>query len=326
VPSGKNLFFHKQRIVYFFAPLSIVLLIFYIFLIENAPSLSQSPLLLLISFLPKAMIIVSLYIYIKSNNKYFLYLFLILIFLSFAESSRRIYITIFFILLPLIISYIYQRHGKISFIHKLNFSIVLIIFFIFLNFLRSSHDFGEGYEEDSEILNTINYIQNMRSIDTFYNTSFIIENFPNNYNYYYGETYFAALVMFIPRSIWNEKPVSFAAPLGVLQRLDTQDFTFEDWNSINQFSLSPGFIGEAWANFGILGVIILSALFGAFTRIIDNTVNIIDIVRNINLLPYLSYYGAAFILLRGDFFSAVYFTIFFYIYLKLLVKFGTFRA
>ena len=301
-------------------PLSLILLIVFRFLIILFPNQTKNPLFLLISFLPKATLVILFFLYISKRKKRYLKLILFFLLLSFTESSRRIYVTLFVITLSIFMGYYIFQNKKMQRSIKFLILFASIIFFFFLNFLRSEHDFGVGYEKNALIANTIEYIITLKSLDTFYNTAYVIDNFPRKYIYYYGETYSSVLFMFVPRIIWSDKPVSFAAQLGVLERTGNRDFTLEEWRNTNMFSLSPGFIGEAFANFGLIGVLILSFLFGVVTKKFDSGIHISEVFRNINVMPYLSFLAIFFLLLRGDFFAAVYYSIFYFIYLKLIIK------
>lgn len=315
-----NNYFNVDKFNKIIIPLSALFLLFYTSVDILIPSLSDNPILILIGFFPKATTIFMIIMYLKTRNKIYIILSLVFILFTFTETSRRVYITFLFIVIPVILSYIIYMKIRIKFIYKFLFVVVLISFFIFLNYLRSTHNYGEGYDPNNKIKNTINYIVTLKSLDTFYNTAYVIKNFPNKYEYYYGETYISVLFMLLPRSLWEEKPIGFAAQLGVLQRLNTQEFSFDKWNSINKFSLSPGFIGEAYANLGFLGIIILSILFGLISKLYDTRIKLEDLFTNYNILPYMSFYGSFFLLLRGDFFSALYFSIFYFLFFKIIIR------
>ncbi|APG60426.1 hypothetical protein LPB144_08420 [Christiangramia salexigens] len=302
-------------------PISFIFLIVFAVLQVLYPAETKNPFFLLISFLPKATTVLFFLFYLETRKKKYLIFFLIFMMFSLTETSRRIYITLFFILLPIFIGYFNYRN-KILPRRTKNFLVIIgLSFFIFLNYLRANHDFGEGYKEDNLIGNTWHYIISLKSLDTFYNTTFIIENFPNRFNYYLGETYSSVLFMFVPRAIWLDKPVGFAAPLGVLQRNGEQDFTLAEWQEINMYSLSPGFIGEAYANLGIIGIITLSFVFGVQCKKFDLSFRPEMMYHNYKYVSYFAWCAAFFLLLRGDFFSAVYFSVFYFIFIRLIVKY-----
>ena len=122
--------------------------------------------------------------------------------------------------------------------------------------MRADHDFGEGYIEGARVQNTIMQITSLRNADTFWNSAFVLDNFPQRFSYYWGKTCSSVLVAQIPRALWPEKPVGFSAPLAYMVRTGSQDFTVDGWLAIKQFSLSSGMVGELYANFGLIGCII----------------------------------------------------------------------
>ncbi len=309
------------KLLYIVTPVSLVFLAYFWYQVSflgNSSAIST-----LISFLPKALSVVLLYLYIstsKKKNSLLLLLGFILLFLAFGERSRRVYITLLLILTPILMSRYYSFIVK----SKVGFKVLLVsIFissFIFMSSLRSDFDYGDGYIENNKLQSTLNYMSQMKAIYTFTNTAFVFENLPDKWDYYYGETYLAFFVQVIPRSMWHDKIVGFGAPLGLLRKGGIREFTNDDWLSeVNGYSDSPGFIGEAYANFGYAGIIIASLLFGYITRVYDYNVRMKDIVTNIEYLPYLSFYGSFFVLLRGDFVSAMFFSTLFYIFTKLII-------
>jgi oligosaccharide repeat unit polymerase len=78
---------------------------------------------------------------------------------------------------------------------------------------------------------------------------------PKREGYLYGATYLAALTLFIPRSIWPDKP-------GLCGSLAARTFYFDnaDWG------IPCDSIGEAYWNFGIPGVCVVFFLYGYFHK------------------------------------------------------------
>ena len=187
----------------------------------------------------------------------------------------------------------------------------VVVIFLFLNFMRSEHNYGRDFVDRGRVQNTINYIVNLRSIDTFWNTAFIIENFPKKFKYYYGETYAAIPVGFIPRSVWKDKPVGLSAPLGIMQKFGFQeDFNADNWKLLNKFSLSPGLLGEAYANFGIYGILFIPILLGFLSRKLDLVIQAGSYGHSLNSSLFLS---AFFLVHRGDTYVATTPSIFLYL-------------
>ena len=83
----------------------------------------------------------------------------------------------------------------------------------------------------------------------------ILAYVPKREGYLYGSTYLAALTLFIPRSIWPDKP-------GLCGSRAARTFYFDnaDWG------IPCSSIGEAYWNFGIPGVCIVFFLYGYFHK------------------------------------------------------------
>ena len=79
----------------------------------------------------------------------------------------------------------------------------------------------------------------------------------------YGLTYFTQLVNPIPRAIWPNKPVGDA---GLIM---ARAYGAVDRNGEPTMTSSPGFLGEAYLNFGFLGLLIVPAAAGVIVRAWD---------------------------------------------------------
>lgn len=299
--------------------LLLLIVIFYAILYFYSLKDSTNNYIQALSSIQKAAIILTLFAYLKSSKLKYLFATIIITLFSFFESSRRIYITVFMTVVVVFIAYVSKQKLEFKKRAKILLSILFIVFFIFLNYLRSEHNYGYGYIPGDKIANTLNYITTLKSIDTFYNTGYTIETVPYHFNYIYGRSYVSLLFGFIPRAIWSKKPLSYSSDIAFRQRTNFPIESVEDWYSVSQYSLSPGFVGEAYANFGMLGVILLSYLFGVFTRYFDSKNYNNLIFTNPIFLPYLAFYPIFTLLLRGDFYAATIFSIQLFIFLKILL-------
>jgi len=79
---------------------------------------------------------------------------------------------------------------------------------------------------------------------------------PSEVSHTYGTTYLLWMITPIPRSIWPEKPIVRIG--GVLGE---QVFGTRETNGI-----PPGFVGEAYLNFGWLGIPLVALCFGVIFR------------------------------------------------------------
>lgn len=306
-----------KRFDYIVIPISILIQLIYYYYESDY---QQNSYFQFITYISKSAIIISFYFYFLTKKKKYLFLVTLLLSISFFESSRRIYLAMFLIMSVIFFANLYKTK-KIKFSYKIAFMLVAIIFFIFLNALRSSHNYGTGYIPNDPVTNTMSYIKDLRIADTFYNAGFVYETFPTRFKYYYGITYTGPFVGLIPRNFWPEKPRGFGADLGFMQQTNFPLVKIEDWIEINMYSLSPGFIGEAMANFGIYGIILLSILLGIFTKYFDVKYRVRHILDDVTKLPIVLVYPALLLIFRGDFYSALLYPIFLYIFIKLIFLF-----
>jgi hypothetical protein len=84
-------------------------------------------------------------------------------------------------------------------------------------------------------------------------TTAVLGRVPNDVSYLYGSSYVALLTLPVPRKLWPGKPVQVGGRMG-------QTF----FNV--QAGMPPGIIGEAYWNFGLLGIPLVFFAFGMFHR------------------------------------------------------------
>lgn len=84
----------------------------------------------------------------------------------------------------------------------------------------------------------------------------LIEGTPLPLNYQYGYTYWAGLLMLVPRSIFPDKPLPSTG-------IFTEAFWPAAWRELGT-TLPPGLFGEAYMNFGVVGAISSGLIFGYF--------------------------------------------------------------
>ena len=240
------------------------------------------------------------------------------------DSSRRAYIAIFMPILIILPHFFKAKYGNINIKMKIFLVVMLLGVVVLLHALRSTHNFGEGFDNDSKVNNVLYSMKNLRSIDTFYNTAFLVERFPKPWDFFYGETYLSVLVAPIPRSLWNDKPVSIGAPLGLMNRYSYRgEFDPYLWEQANYYSLSPGFVGEAYANFGYTGVCLISVLLGFFAALFDKKILTQGITPG--SIPWIMLLSTFVLLHRGDFYVAVNYQVFMVFSAFLFFKSAYFR-
>ncbi len=103
-------------------------------------------------------------------------------------------------------------------------------------------------------------LNNWRLAHSFSSLIILVEKTPSSINYFKGETYKILLSKLIPRVIWNEKPSDTIANY-IGRKYHVLD------NKDNSTSWNLPIINEAYINFGIYGVILISFLLGILVRI-----------------------------------------------------------
>ncbi|WP_420866991.1 O-antigen polymerase [Cobetia marina] len=109
----------------------------------------------------------------------------------------------------------------------------------------------------------------------------------------YGWQLLGAILFFVPRSIWPNKPVGSGYNLA-------QDLNL----SLSNISLN--YLGEGYINFGILGVLLFLAILGIFCGWFDRKFwkKNINAGVNISNIFYMFSLGLVFFLMRGDLMSS----------------------
>lgn len=89
----------------------------------------------------------------------------------------------------------------------------------------------------------------------------IVDWTPSRQDYIYGRTYGYVLPQLVPRFFWPEKPRSHIATydLSIYYGLQAEEDT-------NQTTIAFGLLAEAYANFGLVGAVLLGAFWGFVLR------------------------------------------------------------
>ena len=183
-------------------------------------------------------------------------MFLLIFFLLIFSNSKS---PIFVLLVGVFILY-YYRIKRIKFLKLLMLSIGAILFFnlwelVFREYLVVG-EFVSVTEDASILLRLSDFmIGNFMQLQV---TSIIIESYPYYYPYIYGSSIFMIFLIFIPRSIFPEKPLTAAG-----------DFTVTIWPEAyaeNGTTLPPGLFGELYMNFSWIGIVIGMFLIGLFYK------------------------------------------------------------
>lgn len=157
--------------------------------------------------------------------------------------------------------YIYKR-GKTPSLTKL-VSISLAIILIILPLMMSIRTFGlkAGFTNFKDILfgdynKYLDYLALGTDVTYSYSLATIITNYQTHIS---PLTLLKPIFIFIPRSIWPNKPGALSEEL-----VKQLNLPFD-----KGMSIPPGFVGESYVYFGIVGIILASIVFGVLCGIAD---------------------------------------------------------
>lgn len=251
------------------------------------------------SFKAFPLITLLLKIYFKKTHGYFykkwqvVILLLFTVLLHFPTGMARFQVAVVY--LALIIAY--KQNFKNKYLFKLAVVLGLLIVFPFINIFRNN--------SFTDLINLSISFPN--PVDTFVHGDFDAYSmfmraiiYVKNIGITYGKQFLGVILFFIPRFLWSSKPVGSG-------QMVAESMGFEFTN------VSMPFIGEAYINFGILGIIIFSFLLGKLMSNLDTIFVLLHEKRNkhkiyILEIVYPLLIGFLFFILRGDLLSSFSFT------------------
>jgi oligosaccharide repeat unit polymerase len=154
-------------------------------------------------------------------------------------------------------SYVYfNMKGKIKVTRILSFVFVMLVLILGLSFFRAGSF-------------SFDVLANSFLVQIFYGNSFsdlrdfswTITMWPGDY--FYGKTYLAAFISFIPSSI-----SSFRTEWSI----GKVTATMAGYDPKEHPGLRPGLFGESFLNFGVLGIIVLGILLGFAWKYVDHKI------------------------------------------------------
>ena len=154
----------------------------------------------------------------------------------------------------------------------------------FYEIITNPHLVKKYFNERGGILSVFNTLH----YDAFANIMATVE-YVTQKGYAYGYQLLSGLLFFIPRSIWETKPLSTGQVVG--------DYLISEHNF--QFNnLSNPLVSEGYINFGIIGILIMAIILSYFIVKLLNWLNSTDSLKEI-----IAFYFAIHLmfLLRGDF-------------------------
>lgn len=203
-----------------------------------------------------------LYLYNSNNTRnkvksLFLILISVIVVTIFIFGRRiLIYPTI-----AILVLYIYKKGKTPNLLHLS--AIALSTILIILPLMMSIRTYGlkDGFVNFKDILvgdynKYIDYLAVGTDVNYSYSLATIITNYQVHVNIL---TLFKPLFIFIPRSIWPNKPQPLSEE--IVKKLN---FPFDQGMSI-----PPGFVGEAYIYLGVFGIILASIIFAIFCGLAD---------------------------------------------------------
>lgn len=219
---------------------------------------------------------------------------------------------IFLLIIPFL--YLVYRLKKIEKKRWLKYFIIvtlivllLVPFLIYMEFWRNK----EAINLTS--INIVDHLLSSLNFDTIDNYLVILQEYSPS-DYMWGETLIAPLVTFVPRNIWESKPMG----LGTI-------FVEDYYGVTTGFSVGIYFLGEFFANFGYLGLIVIPPLISLVIYAYDYYFKISKNMTSKVLLIII--FNSTLGIVRGDFMSAgsnvVYFYLFYFFLLRIINFFVT---
>lgn len=114
-------------------------------------------------------------------------------------------------------------------------------------------------------------VSTLRDIYTGPNFLRALDTYPSTTPFERGKTILALAVNPVPRVLWTEKPLSMSV-LMAFRRVGYSgaiDFSREEWAEIANASFSVTFLGEMWANYGWLGVMMGPFVLALIYRLLE---------------------------------------------------------
>ena len=175
---------------------------------------------------------------------YYLF-FMFIIFNSPISMSRWLTAALYSCLLVTIYPNLFQRKNVLI----LMLFIGLLFVFPFLDFFR------HGIQSDDGVQKLIEFRWIIAGhFDSFQNFVLMVREYSS---LTYGYQLLGALLFFIPRTLWLDKPISTGT-----QMARDLNLPFEN--------IAMNFFGEGYINFGLFGVILFGAIFGFILASLDN--------------------------------------------------------
>ncbi len=157
-------------------------------------------------------------------------------------------------------------------------------------------DFLNGSKSVAEIFN-INYIQHFTKLDYDAWSNFLATiMYTNVYGFTCGRQILGSVLFFIPRFLWQTKPIATGETIGRFLMHNT---------SMWFYNLSNPIVSEGYIDFGIIGVIIYAIILAIVSRIIKNMISTDSYIAFVGIFISVQ----MFLFLRGDMLSSISFLV-----------------
>lgn len=246
--------------------------------------LSQTSWLIYMYFI-RPMLIILLLVY-ASREKGSKFIFMLLLVLVLIHTSPFSMARFYFVALYLPLFVVYTNLFSFRFSFSIYFIFGLLFLFPFLDKFRhfsSEDDFN--WQVDFSFL-TVGHF------DAYQNFSRVIES----EFYTWGHQLLGALFFFIPRSIWEDKPVGSGVVLAKLEHLSFSN-------------ISMPLIAESYINFHLVGILIVPIIVAFLSAYFDNFYWGSNNKKGVTKLFYLFSLGLFLFVLRGDLTSSFSYSI-----------------
>lgn len=251
----------------------------------NRISVSQ-PLQLIYNNFIRPIPVISLIFFKKEEfkNKKVEFLLIVIVLISnFPTSRARFYIAAIYI--PLLLTYIKYFKNKYMLLNKI---IMIGLLFIF------------------PLLDKFRNINNIKDLNFSLNFKMFIQAHFDSYQMFmrvvdnniitWGKQLLSPLLFFVPRTIWETKPLG-------------SGYYISDMFNLSFDNISMNFFGEGYINFGYLGIFIFIIIIAFINALLDRIYwNNNKEFRAISVF-YMFFLGLEFFILRGDLLSSFSFTI-----------------
>lgn len=119
----------------------------------------------------------------------------------------------------------------------------------------SEEDLSRGKRKDNNKL--------LQRSSLFHMLCLVVEYSPSRQDFLYGKTYADLPAQLVPRFFWPDKPKVHVSTsmLGIYYGL-------QDENATQTTTIGFGFLAEAWANFGLVGCVLLGAILGGLHKML----------------------------------------------------------